>query len=229
MSGWWIVRAAGAGSLVILASIALGPLRADGPEKRGSSGIFQEGAMGGLSALAEASKDKGDEGAMGGLSALAEASKDKGGQAAHGTPIDRISRDSGKNQEKPAAKLSPMSVNAACCICHMTFVREPISKVHLKAKVTCIKCHGLSAAHANDEDIGATKPEIVYKRGQIDKMCVECHETHDAPARLVVARCIQRGLSPKKAAVCTDCHGKHRIEKPPADEKPAEKTPPARE
>jgi len=132
-------------------------------------------------------------------------------------------------KKKPAAKLSPMSVNAACCICHMTFVREPISKVHLKAKVTCIKCHGLSADHANDEDIGATKPEIVYKRGQIDKMCVECHETHDAPARLVVARCIQRGLSPKKAAVCTDCHGKHRIEKPPADEKPAENTPPAGE
>jgi len=109
-----------------------------------------------------------------------------------------------------------MSVNATCYVCHMTFVREEISKVHFKEKVTCIKCHGLSAGHANDEHVGATKPDKLYKRHQIDAMCAECHEDHDAPAVEVIARFLE--CKPNQSpAVCTDCHGKHKIE-PPAEE-----------
>ena len=36
-----------------------------------------------------------------------------------------------------------MSVNATCYVCHLTFVREKISRVHFKEEVTCIKCHGV--------------------------------------------------------------------------------------
>ena len=111
-----------------------------------------------------------------------------------------------------AEQLDPLSINAACYLCHIPFVKEELSKVHLEAKVTCIKCHGLSADHANDENVGATKPDIVFKRGQVDGMCVKCHEDHNAPARQVVARFIQRRLSPESTPVCTDCHGKHKIE-----------------
>jgi len=121
--------------------------------------------------------------------------------------------------ESSGETIDPLSVNANCYLCHIPFVREEISKVHFAEKITCIKCHGLSAAHANDEDIGATKPDITYGQDQVDKMCRECHETHDTPARAVIARFSQRKLS-DAAAVCTDCHGHHRIEEP-AIEQPA--------
>ena len=111
------------------------------------------------------------------------------------------------------ATIDPLSVNASCYVCHIPFVREEISRVHFAGGVTCIKCHGLSAAHANDEDIGATKPDITFGRKQVDKMCAKCHKTHDVPARDVLARFVERKLT-DKAAVCTDCHGHHRIEVP---------------
>jgi hypothetical protein len=107
--------------------------------------------------------------------------------------------------------IDPMGPNAACYVCHMTFVFEELSVVHKAQKVTCIKCHGLSAGHANDENIGATPPDIRYPRDKIDAACGECHEGHDVPAVEVLVRFIERKLPAKPAAVCTDCHGRHRI------------------
>jgi len=135
-------------------------------------------------------------------------------------PSNETAADSGKS-EPSGETIDPLSVNANCYVCHIPFVREEISKVHFAKKITCIKCHGLSAGHANDEDIGATKPDITYRRDQVDKMCMECHKTHDAPAQAVIARFAERKLS-DTAAVCTDCHGQHRIEKPAADEERGE-------
>lgn len=109
--------------------------------------------------------------------------------------------------------IDPMGPNSACYVCHMTFIREPISKVHLAAKVACVKCHGLSDKHANDENIGATKPDRVYKRHQIDQACAACHDKHDVPAAKVVARFCQQKLLTGTAPVCTDCHGSHRIDR----------------
>lgn len=139
------------------------------------------------------------------------------------------------DQEKPApakseaveeeaegeTMLDPLGPNAACYVCHMTFVFEELARTHLTEKVTCIECHGLSAAHANDENIGATKPDIMYKRDEIDGSCEKCHEEHDVPAQDVVARFLERKLKVRKP-VCTDCHGMHRIEhaeEEPEDEK----------
>lgn len=116
------------------------------------------------------------------------------------------------------AMIDPLGPNSACYVCHMTFVFEELAKTHLAEKVTCIECHGLSAAHANDENIGATKPDITYKREKIDASCQKCHETHDVAANEVVARFLERQLKDPKL-VCTDCHGMHRIEH--AEEEPA--------
>ncbi len=123
-------------------------------------------------------------------------------------------------EAKPAAEAqakgrrgatNPMGPNAACYVCHMTFVREELSRTHLAAKVTCVKCHGVSAKHANDEDIGATSPDRTYERDKVDAMCRKCHETHDVPPQAVVARWLERELA-KPPPVCTDCHGTHGIE-----------------
>ena len=108
---------------------------------------------------------------------------------------------------------NPIWANAACYVCHISFVKEELGEVHLKAKVTCVKCHGLSAPHANDEHIGATRPDATFDRKQIDPMCKACHETHDVPARDIMAMVFERSLSLKSPVVCTDCHGTHKIER----------------
>ena len=114
-------------------------------------------------------------------------------------------------EEEPA--IDPMGPNSACYVCHMTFVGEEIAKQHLAAKVGCVECHGPSVKHANDENIGATPPDIRYKRAQIDAACAKCHDEHDVSARKVVARFTERKLPADTAPVCTDCHGRHRIDR----------------
>jgi hypothetical protein len=106
---------------------------------------------------------------------------------------------------------TPLNANAACYVCHIPFMREDLSTVHLAETIGCIACHGVSAGHANDEEIGATPPDVTFTRNQIDDFCGTCHETHDVPPELVVGRWIERELRPGAAAVCTDCHGSHRI------------------
>jgi hypothetical protein len=113
-----------------------------------------------------------------------------------------------------AEEVDPLGANAACYVCHIPFVKEELSKVHLEGKVTCIVCHGLSAAHANDENVGATPPDVGFTRDELEPLCLRCHETHDAPARKVLARFLERGLSVKSPPGCTDCHGSHKIERP---------------
>ncbi|GAF79759.1 unnamed protein product [marine sediment metagenome] len=110
-----------------------------------------------------------------------------------------------------------LGANAGCYVCHMTFVREPLSATHLAAKVTCVRCHGPSAAHANDEDIGATPPDVIIQRDRINPSCRVCHKTHDVAPEKIVTRWLehsQRRATSQPApspAACTDCHGKHRI------------------
>lgn len=105
---------------------------------------------------------------------------------------------------------NPLGPNVACYVCHMTFVREPIAKLHLAAEVFCVECHGQSSGHANDEDIGATKPDRMYGREEINDACRACHENHDATPEAVVGRWVELGLT-EVPPVCTDCHGEHRI------------------
>jgi hypothetical protein len=55
----------------------------------------------------------------------------------------------------------------------------------------------------------------MYWPERIEEKCEECHESHDAPARDVLARWQKR--CPEKTdfntVVCTDCHGYHRLER----------------
>ncbi len=112
--------------------------------------------------------------------------------------------------------IDPMGPNAACYVCHLTFVREELAQTHLRAQVTCVTCHGLSAGHANDENIGTTEPDITYERHQVNAACRECHEAHDVRPEEVVARWLERER-PLRPPVCTDCHGTHKIEAPEED------------
>jgi len=114
---------------------------------------------------------------------------------------------------EPPPEMDPLSLNGACYVCHIPFVKEELAKVHLAEGISCAKCHGLSDKHANDENIGATKPDIVYSRDKVDKSCEECHDTHDAPATKVLSRFSERKLSLQNPVICTDCHGTHKIDR----------------
>jgi hypothetical protein len=133
-------------------------------------------------------------------------------------PAGDSPREGRTDDDDDDGMIDPMGPNAACYVCHLTFVHEEMSVVHKAEKVTCIKCHGLSADHANDEDIGATPPDVSYPREKIDAACAECHEDHDVPAAEVLARFVERKLTPRPAPVCTDCHGRHRIPEAAATE-----------
>jgi hypothetical protein len=112
-----------------------------------------------------------------------------------------------------------LNANAGCYVCHMTFVKEPLVTTHLKKQITCARCHGASIAHANDENVGATLPDIVIKRDQVTASCRTCHRIPDGHpkgffARLFGSKQTGPGAEPVvPAAVCTDCHGKHKIGK----------------
>jgi len=137
--------------------------------------------------------------------------------------------DNTADEESDAGYLDPLGPNAACYVCHMTFVDEPLAVVHLRAKITCIDCHGTSQGHANDEKIGATKPDIVIKRSQLNRACRKCHEGHDVRPEEVIARWIKRARSRRARTagkplqppvVCTDCHGSHRVSRAQRDGAP---------
>jgi len=145
----------------------------------------------------------------------AEADQSTGAALAGQAKAEAREQQSDAPDDSP--EIDPLSVNAACYVCHMTFIREELSKVHFKQKVTCIECHGLSAGHANDEDIGATPPDMTFKRKEVDASCGKCHQEHDVPARKVIARWLKRGRPPLPA-ICTDCHGAHKIERPDQNE-----------
>lgn len=110
------------------------------------------------------------------------------------------------NPAEPTDQIDALGANAACYVCHIRFVKEQISKVHLSKDITCIHCHGLSASHANDENVGATLPDITFERDEVDILCLKCHTRHTIPSV---------ELSKYQShPVCTDCHGSHRLNGP---------------
>ncbi len=104
-----------------------------------------------------------------------------------------------------------LSGNAGCLVCHMTFLKEPLSVGHLEAKIPCTGCHGPSAAHANDENVGATPPDIRIQTAGVDTFCRTCHKLpRNHPEKIILGVVHRKG--PEPGQVCTDCHGKHRID-----------------
>ena len=106
----------------------------------------------------------------------------------------------------------PRADNGACHVCHTNYQEEPLAVTHARANVGCVKCHGQSIAHRNDE-ANVTPPETMYPVAKIDAACRKCHEAHDVPAAKVIARWQAKCPSKTNAKeiVCTDCHGEHRL------------------
>ncbi|GAB4134168.1 MAG: hypothetical protein Kow0040_17470 [Thermogutta sp.] len=108
------------------------------------------------------------------------------------------------------------SDNSSCMVCHIDFEEEPISRVHLKAGITCMACHGDSMTHRGDE-FNITRPDVIWGRAEIEPFCRQCHLQHKHPDKVEAYR--KEHLSERRAngryvsldSPCTDCHGKHAI------------------
>lgn len=115
-------------------------------------------------------------------------------------------------RSQPVDPDKPQADNNACFVCHGNFQEELMVTAHAKENIGCIKCHGASAAHRNDED-NVTPPDKMFASARIDRSCRECHEDHNASPRKVIKMFQERfskGADPDKV-VCTDCHGEHRV------------------
>lgn len=117
-----------------------------------------------------------------------------------------VKKDAGNVPEGPVAD------NSACHVCHTNYQEEWLAVTHAKANVGCVKCHGQSLDHRNDED-NITPPDKIYPAAKIDAACHKCHEDHNVPAVKVVAQWQKRCPAKTDASqiVCTDCHGDHRL------------------
>jgi len=110
--------------------------------------------------------------------------------------------------------------NSKCYVCHPSLKVEEIAAAHLAAGHGCVKCHGASTEHLQDE-MQMTTPDILYGRKQVDAMCGECHEDphEEVQAELKSFLAQWRGHSGPngrtiyETSICTDCHGTHNINK----------------
>lgn len=136
------------------------------------------------------------------------------------TPVYRTGEDQDVSNSPTSREQQhdPLGPNAGCYVCHITFVGEELTVTHLDQQIGCVKCHGISDGHANDENIGATPPDVVLKHDQVNGFCQECHQNHDVPAEEVIARWLQRSKPQstsqplRQSITCTDCHGNHRLD-----------------
>ena len=117
-----------------------------------------------------------------------------------------------KLMEGPHESPALEKLNGGCYVCHGNYRTESLVLTHAKEDVGCIQCHGKSVAHQIDE-FHRTPPEKMFGPHNVDNMCGECHEEHDAPGRKVIERWQQRcpAKTNPKEINCTDCHFKHRL------------------
>lgn len=117
-----------------------------------------------------------------------------------------------KLPEAPKEVIKMKADNEACYVCHANYMEEALVVVHGLKGIGCVKCHGQSVDHRNDED-NVTPPDKMFTLEQVDRRCGKCHKEHDAPAQKVIARWLKR--CPEKKNVdkiaCTDCHFQHRL------------------
>ncbi len=153
-----------------------------------------------------------------GPAAAADAPAPKPAEKPKGPPPLKVDRDAplllmDAPEEKKASKKgsNPTADNSACYVCHTNYDGEELVEQHRVANVGCVNCHGESIAHRNDEN-NITPPDVMFPMESIDPACGKCHETHDVPARKVLARLTERSPGKKNPdeVVCTDCHGHHR-------------------
>lgn len=129
--------------------------------------------------------------------------------------VPPLSLDGFRDEVLPDAPAEPkehLRANQACYVCHENLKEDKLVLDHTKDRIGCMRCHGESVNHRNDED-NITPPDKMFPLGTIDAMCLECHPKHNAPARKVIERLRERQLTATSLdeLVCSSCHYDHRL------------------
>ena len=105
----------------------------------------------------------------------------------------------------------PKADNSRCFVCHINYMQEDIAVIHARADIGCAACHGESDEHIADESWASggngTAPVTMYPRPKINPFCMGCH-----PKDKIDTDQHKPLFANMEKTVCTDCHGKHRLE-----------------
>ena len=99
----------------------------------------------------------------------------------------------------------------ACFDCHIDFKIEKFSQIHECEGVSCVRCHGTSKAHKDDE-VRKTLPDAVFRGKTMKVFCLTCHRA--AEHRKVDAHAAAEAKARETGQpepVCTTCHGEHKL------------------
>ncbi len=115
-------------------------------------------------------------------------------------------------EEEYAPPTGPVADNSRCFVCHVNYMQEDIAVTHAQADIGCAHCHGECDDHIADESWASggngTAPDIMYTRPKINPLCIGCHQKDKIDTEQ--HKPLFADTAEKK--VCTDCHGKHRLE-----------------
>jgi hypothetical protein len=106
---------------------------------------------------------------------------------------------------------SPKADNSRCFVCHINYMQEDIAVTHSRADIGCAGCHGESDEHIADESWASggngTAPDTMFPKPKINPLCMGCHakDKIDTDQHKPLFANFEK-------MVCTDCHGKHRLE-----------------
>jgi hypothetical protein len=111
-------------------------------------------------------------------------------------------RELDESEDHSPPPKGPVADNTRCYVCHVNFEGETLARHHARANVGCVKCHGVSIAHASSEE-NVVPPEIMYPKDKIVAACTRCHtDLTDSTHKDVIAS------TATKNRYCTDCHAK---------------------
>lgn len=110
--------------------------------------------------------------------------------------------------EAKVAIAAALKTNKVCLECHMDFEAEAIVVRHQEAGISCVRCHGVSLAHMEDE-VRATKADVTFKGAQEILFCLTCHDWWGFPK--VAEHRGELAKPPAKQRTCTSCHGEHEL------------------
>lgn len=116
------------------------------------------------------------------------------------------------SDEELAPPTGPVADNSRCFVCHFNYIEEDIAITHARANIGCAHCHGECDEHIADESWASggngTAPDIMYTQTKVNPFCMGCHQKDEIDTEQ--HKPLFSSASEKK--VCTDCHGKHRLE-----------------
>ena len=122
--------------------------------------------------------------------------------ACTGVPYAQADKKSDKKTRAEAAAKE----NNTCFECHVDFKEEELTTKHAKNGVSCVRCHGVSMPHMEDETRG-TAPGAVFRGKSMKVFCLTCH----SPAKWARESQHRKEMAKEKPRTCLQCHFDHKL------------------